>query len=96
MAAAVFGVHPVHVESVTWITERKNVLSGLCYVAALRMVLPLFDVYRVTSTRSSLIGRYLIATLLFSFAMCRRHTNVIRTSELSNELGTLGSGASQR
>jgi tetratricopeptide (TPR) repeat protein len=34
-AAAVFAVHPLHVESVAWVTERKDVLSALFWIAAL-------------------------------------------------------------
>ena len=35
LMAALFAVHPLRVESVAWVSERKDVLSGLCFVLTL-------------------------------------------------------------
>jgi tetratricopeptide (TPR) repeat protein len=39
LVGLVFAVHPVHVESVAWVTERKNVLSAFFYLLAMRAYL---------------------------------------------------------
>lgn len=69
LAAAVFALHPVHVESVAWITERKNVLSGLCYIGAVLCLLKFFGIgaKSVPSSRPRLW--YVLALLLFAGAL---------------------------
>jgi len=37
--AAVFAIHPLHVESVAWVSERKDVLSGVFFMLTLRAYL---------------------------------------------------------
>ena len=58
VAAAVFAAHPLHVESVAWIIERKDVLSGLFYLTAVLVWLRFLEQPRP--------WRYGLALLLFA------------------------------
>ena len=59
--AAVFAVHPLHVESVAWVIERKDVLSGLFYLTAALVWLRFVEEPRP--------GRYVLALVLFATGM---------------------------
>jgi tetratricopeptide (TPR) repeat protein len=65
LAAALFALHPVHVESVAWITERKNVLSGAFYLGALLAWPGLAS----TGDEASNRRRYVVALALFAAAL---------------------------
>jgi cytochrome c-type biogenesis protein CcmH/NrfG len=62
LTAALWAVHPVQVESVAWISERKNVLSGLFFFAAFLTYLDLSDRPR-TRTYVALLALYVLALL---------------------------------
>ena len=63
--AALFAVHPLHVESVAWIIERKDLLSGLFYLAAFLAWLRFAE-----ETRPGRGARhYLLALALFALGM---------------------------
>lgn len=66
LIAAVFALHPVHVESVAWITERKNTLSAVCYLLAMLTYLK-FDAQRERGEAKW--GRYAGTLVLFVAAL---------------------------
>ena len=61
MVAGLFALHPINVESVAWISERKNLLSMLFFLLALAA-------YRWYARRPQ-VGRYLVVALLFALGL---------------------------
>ena len=60
-AAAVFAVHPLHVESVVWVIGRKDILATLCYLASVLAYIRFAEMRRGERRR----GYYLLAVALF-------------------------------
>ena len=63
VVAAVFAVHPVHVESVAWVIERKDLLSTLFYLAACLTWVRFGVAPRLGS------GRYFLTLVLFVWGL---------------------------
>jgi tetratricopeptide (TPR) repeat protein len=60
--AAVFAIHPLHVESVAWVSERKDVLSGLFWMLTLHAYIR----YR---ERPDSTGYYVAATVFLALGL---------------------------
>jgi tetratricopeptide (TPR) repeat protein len=60
LAAAIFALHPAHVESVAWITELKNTLSGALYLWATLAYLH-FDENRSRRAYALAVGLFALA-----------------------------------
>jgi tetratricopeptide (TPR) repeat protein len=69
LAGAIFALHPVHVESVAWITERKNVLMGFFFLLTLLAWIRFID--ERTKPRW---GFYGLALVLYGLALSAKST----------------------
>ena len=66
VVAAVFAIHPLHVGSVAWISERKDVLSGVFFM----LVLWAYACYARSERRTW--GQYILVVVLFALGlMCK-------------------------
>src|SRR5437016_5204166 len=59
--ASLFAIHPLHVESVAWVSERKDVLSAVFFVLTLGAY--------VRYVRKPSVGRYLTVALFFALGL---------------------------
>jgi len=69
LASAIFALHPVQVESVAWITERKNVLMGFFFLLTIRAWVEFVD--KQTKHRWFF---YVLALLLYALALFSKTT----------------------
>lgn len=67
--SVLWAVHPLQVESVAWISERKNVLSGFFFFAS-------FRAYLAFSARPGAL-RYIATILLFSLALLSKMNTLV-------------------
>jgi protein O-mannosyl-transferase len=61
VVAALFAIHPLHVESVAWVSERKDVLSAVFFMLTLAAY--------VRYARAPSPERYFIVALIFAFGL---------------------------
>jgi Tfp pilus assembly protein PilF len=66
--AAAFALHPLHVESVTWLAERKDVLSGFFWMLTM--------IAYVRYAEQPAIRRYLLIVLAFCLGLLSKSTLV--------------------
>jgi hypothetical protein len=59
--AAAFALHPLHVQSVAWVAERKDVLSTLFWLLTM--------LFYVRYTERSSIGRYVLSLFVFTLGL---------------------------
>ncbi len=64
LVAGLFALHPLRVQSVVWVSERKDVLAGSFFA----LVLLLWARYAAAPSRS----RYLLALALFALGLCAK------------------------
>ena len=65
LGAALFAMHPVNVESVAWITERKNCLSGVFFMASLLAAVKFWRLSDPGKNASSSWKLYFLSLVMF-------------------------------
>ncbi len=76
LAGLIFGIHPLRVESVAWVTERKDVLNGIFTFSALLFYLQYVQKKEV-GMQGAAIRNYIFSLLCFLFSLMAKPVSVV-------------------
>ena len=77
LAALLWGLHPLRVESVAWVTERKDVLNGIFSLAAILCYLRYVRMKNSVGYSASAIRLYVLSLLFLLFSLMSKPISVV-------------------
>jgi len=76
LAALLFGIHPARVESVAWVTERKDLLNGIFTLAAIYFYLRYRDKKDALPPGGAVLREYAASLLLFFLSLTAKPSSI--------------------
>jgi hypothetical protein len=72
-----FGIHPLRVESVAWVTERKDVLNGVFSFSSLLFYLKYTRLKETGEKSLIILSYYLLSIILFGLSLLAKSSSVV-------------------
>ncbi len=77
LAGLLWGLHPLRVESVAWVTERKDVLNGLLFLGSLLMYLSYARNSKIQHSSFRFRRDYILSLTLFIMSLLAKPVSVV-------------------
>lgn len=77
LAGLLWGLHPVNIESVAWVVERKNDLNGIFSLGCILFYLIYLEKKDVPCERGGAVRSYLLSVILILFALMTKPVSVV-------------------
>lgn len=77
LVGLLWGLHPLRVESVVWVSQRKDVLNGLFSLGSILFYLRYLERMDLAGCRRSAVSSYCISLCLFAFSLLAKQVSVV-------------------
>jgi tetratricopeptide (TPR) repeat protein len=77
LAGLLWGLHPLRVESVAWVTERKDVLNGVFFLGSILCYLQYAKNQPLTGNKPALSTYYVLSLFFFTLSLMAKSVSVV-------------------